>query len=255
MLARERHNKIIQMLHRQQFVKANDLMKAFGVSFETIRRDLERLEKDSYLIRVHGGATLPDNEYRNEMPFTVREQEMKQEKRELATTASRFVTEGQSLILDVSTTNSEFAKVLCERFERLTIMTNSFPIANLLMNKPSFTIIFVGGVVRNSEQSVVGDFAEAFVGQFHADTFFMSTSGISLSEGMTDYGIGEIQLKAKMLQRSKKVIALADSSKFEVVSLYPVCALSDIDKIVTDSKVSPEIVRLYKEEGIEIVYS
>ncbi|THF84481.1 DeoR/GlpR family DNA-binding transcription regulator [Cohnella fermenti] len=255
MLARERHNKIIQMLHRQQFIKANDLMKAFGVSFETIRRDLDHLEKENYLRRVHGGATLPENDYRIELPFTIREHKLKEEKRELALTASRFVTEGQSLILDVSTTNTEFAKVLCEKFERLTVMTNSFVIANLLMNKPLFTIIFVGGVVRNSEQSIVGDFAEAFVAQFHADTFFMSTSGISLEEGLTDYGIGEIQLKVKMLHRSKRVIALADSSKFEVVSLHPVCSLREIDKIVTDSKVSPEIVRLYKARGTEIVCS
>ncbi|MFC5701591.1 DeoR/GlpR family DNA-binding transcription regulator [Cohnella faecalis] len=254
MLAHERHNKILHMLHQNQFVKANELMGLFGVSFETVRRDLEHLEKEGYLKRVHGGATLPANDYRVELPFTVRELKLIKEKRELAQTAARFVEEGQSLFLDVSTTNTEFAKVLSERFERLTVLTNSFPIANLLMSKKGFTIIFVGGTVRNSEQSVVGDIAEAFVSQFHADTFFMSISGISLKDGVTDYGIGEIQLKKKMLLRSKKVIVLADSSKFEVVSLSPVCSLKEIDKVVTDSNVAPDLVRSYKEHGIQIVY-
>ncbi|WP_338131254.1 DeoR/GlpR family DNA-binding transcription regulator [Cohnella rhizosphaerae] len=191
-------------------------MKAFGVSFETIRRDLERLEKERYLVRVHGGATLPDNEYRNELPFTVREQEQKQEKRELATTASRFVKEGQSLILDVSTTNTEFAKVLCEKFERLTVMTNSFPIANLLMNKPSFTIIFVGGVVRNSEQSVVGDFAESFVAQFHADTFFYERKrylSVGRNHGLRYRGNSAKGENAATLQKKSSRLRTAANSK------------------------------------------
>ncbi|GGD55641.1 DeoR/GlpR family DNA-binding transcription regulator [Paenibacillus nasutitermitis] len=253
MLVHERHNTILQKLHEQQSVKAAELITLFNVSFETIRRDLEYLEKEGFLKRVHGGATLPAADYRKELPFTVRELKHIQEKRELAQTAAGFVTESQSLFLDVSTTNTELARVLMKQFEKLTILTNSFQIASMLMVKPSFTIIFVGGVVRNSEQCVVGDMAEMFISQFHADLFFMSISGISLTEGMTDYGIAEIQLKKKMLTRSKKIIVLADSSKFDAVSLSPVCSFQEIDRIVTDSKISDDIVHRYKENGIEVV--
>jgi DeoR family fructose operon transcriptional repressor len=253
MLAYERHNTILKLLHERQSVKAADLITEFGVSFETIRRDMEQLEKEGFLRRVHGGATLPPTDYRKELPFTIREMKRIKEKRELAETASRLVSEGQSLFLDVSTTNTEFAKVLMKRFERLTIVTNSFQIAGLLMEKPGFSIIFVGGLVRNSEQCVVGDFAEAFIDQFHADTFFMSISGISLSEGLTDYGIGEIQLKKKMLERSKRVLVLADSSKFDAVSLSPVCGFESIESIVTDRGLSPAVVEVYRKQGVEII--
>lgn len=253
MLAHERHSAIIQLLHEQQAVKATSLMRMFGVSFETIRRDLGKLESEGYLKRVHGGAALPAADYRHELPFTVREMTRISEKRELARTAAQFVAEGQSLFLDVSTTNTEFARVLVNRFERLTVLTNSFPIANLLMAKPGFTIVFIGGAVRNSEQCVVGDIAESFVAQFHADAFFMSVSGISLSEGLTDYGIGEIQLKMKMLERSKRVIVLADSSKFGAISLSRLCGFRDVDKIVTDSGIGEDIVKPFIEAGVEVV--
>lgn len=254
MLAHERHSAILQMLQEQQVVKTSGLMRMFDVSFETIRRDLEKLESQGYLKRVHGGAALPAMDYRQELPFTVREMKHVNEKRELARTAAQFVTEGQSLFLDVSTTNTEFARVLMNRFERLTVLTNSFPIATLLMAKPGFTILFIGGAVRNAEQCVVGDIAESFVAQFHADTFFMSVSGISLTEGLTDYGIGEIQLKKKMLERSKRVIVLADSSKFGAVSLSHVCGCREVDKIVTDSGVDADIAQAFREEGVDVVY-
>ncbi|CAH0122402.1 Glycerol-3-phosphate regulon repressor [Paenibacillus sp. CECT 9249] len=252
MLVHDRHRQIMQLLHEIQSVKTADLIARFGVSFETIRRDLEYLEEEGFLKRVHGGATLPAADYQKELPFSVREMKRTKEKRELAQIALRFVEEGQSLFLDVSTTNTEFAKALMARFDRLTILTNSFQIASILMAKPQFTIVFIGGAVRNSERCVVGDFAESFVSQFHADLFFMSVSGISLTEGLTDYGIGEIQLKKKMLERSKKVVVLADSSKLNAVSLTPVCGLDKIDRIVTDSGVDHDVLERYREAGVII---
>jgi len=252
MLAHDRHQQIMKLLHENQSVKTTDLIAQFGVSFETIRRDLEYLEQEGFLKRVHGGATLPAADYQKELPFTVREMKRHQEKRELAQIALRYVEEGQSLFMDVSTTNTEFAKALMTRIDRLTILTNSFQIASILMEKPHFTIIFVGGVVRNSEHCVVGDFAESFVTQFHADLFFMSVSGISLTEGLTDYGLSEIQLKKKMLARAHKVIVLADSSKFNAVSLTPVCGLDQIERIVTDSGLGNDVLEQYREAGVNI---
>ncbi|WP_309122826.1 DeoR/GlpR family DNA-binding transcription regulator [Paenibacillus sp.] len=252
MLAHERHAEILRVLHELQSVKTTELIRRFDVSFETIRRDLEFLEKEGALARVHGGATLPAAEYRQELPFTVRERKRVPEKQELAAKAAELVAEGQSLFLDVSTTNTEFAKALKQRFERLTLITNSFPIASLVMDKPGFTILFIGGVVRNEEMCVVGGFAEAFVEQFHADAFFMSASGISLTDGVTDYGVGEIQLKKRMMARSKKVVVLADSSKFDAVSLTSVCGLGEIDGVVTDSKLPPETADKYRSAGVEI---
>lgn len=253
MLVHDRHQQILKLLHEFQTVRTSDLIERFGVSFETIRRDLDYLEREGFLKRIHGGATLPAADYQKELPFTVRETKRVQEKRQLAKSAIRYVEEGQSLFLDVSTTNTEFAKELAAHFDRLTVLTNSFQIATILMEKTRFTIIFIGGQVRNSERCVVGNYAESFVTQFHADRFFMSVSGISLTNGLTDYGIGEVQLKKKMLECSQKIIVLADSSKFNVVSLTPVCGLERIDKIVTDSGIAPDVLEQYRAAGVNVI--
>ncbi|MNI01696.1 Glucitol operon repressor [compost metagenome] len=254
MFAQQRHQAIIQKINKDKSIKASELMDVFGVSFETIRRDLEHLEAAGVLKRVHGGAVLKELDYSQEIPLTVREIAYLEEKNQLCELASRFVTEGQSIALDASTTNRQFAKVLKTKFERLTIITNSLAIANELVDMPRYTIILTGGVIRNEEQSIIGNFAEEFVARFHADLFFMSMSGVTLTDGITDYGLGEIQVKQIMLKNAKRTIALADSSKFETVSLFKVCGYTDIERFVTDSNISREIVEKYKEHGIEITF-
>lgn len=254
MFAQQRHQAIIQKIHKEQSVTVSDLIDMFGVSFETVRRDLEFLEKEGFLKRVHGGAILTEIDYKKEQPLAFRETKFMEEKRQLVELATRYVSEGQSLALDVSTTNTELAKALKQKFERLTIITNSLPIANELIDMPNYTIILTGGVIRNEERGMVGDLAEQFVSQFHADLFFMSVSGVSLAEGITDYGIGEVQLKKRMHRNAQRTIVLADSSKFEVVSLLKVCGLDEVERFVTDPLIDTDIVARYQREGFDIVY-
>lgn len=252
MFAEERRKSIIQDLYKEQKVKTADLVRKHGVSIETIRRDLENLENQGLLKRVHGGAIPAQIDYRQELPFSVRNMKRTDAKKELAGAALQYVSEGQSIALDVSTTNTIFARELKRNFQRLTVLTNSLPILEELIEMPNYTLIFVGGVVRNQEKCTVGDFAESFVAQFHMDTFFMSASGISLKEGITDYGIGETQVKKKMLECAGKTIVLADSSKFEQISLLSVCRLNAIAGIVTDSGLDPGIRQAYQQEGVII---
>ncbi|WP_027416375.1 DeoR/GlpR family DNA-binding transcription regulator [Aneurinibacillus terranovensis] len=252
MLAHDRHEKIIEMLNKNKSIKVSLATKMFNVSNETVRRDLEYLEREGRLRRVRGGAVL-DEINSNEVNFTLREAKNIDEKREIAQIAARYVTEGQSIALDVSTTNTEFARVLKEKFEKLTILTNSLIIANELAEKPNFTIIMPGGILRNEELCIVGHMAENFFKGFHIDQFFMSISGISLTEGFTDYGIGEFQVKMKMLESSRNCTVLADSSKFDVASLLRVCFFDRIDRIITDSKLPDRVLQKYTKEGIEII--
>ncbi|MGM0877857.1 MAG: DeoR/GlpR family DNA-binding transcription regulator [Bacillota bacterium] len=251
LLAHDRHEKIMELLGKNKSLKISSATKMFDVSTETVRRDLEYLEKEGYLRRVRGGAVLDDVNSK-EMNFTLRETKNINEKMEIAQIATRYVSEGQSIALDVSTTNSEFARALKEKFQRLTILTNSLIIASELAEKPYFTIIMPGGVLRNEELCMVGHMAEGFFKGFHIDTFFMSISGISLTEGLTDYGIGEYQVKMKMLENSRNCIVLADSSKFDVASLLKVCHFDRIDRIISDSKLSNKVLQKYAKEGIEI---
>lgn len=254
MFGQQRHQSILKKLYRDKTLKVADLIEMFGVSMETIRRDLEYLEKEGLLKRVHGGAIPTEMDYRRELPFTIRETKYIDEKNELAEIATKYLSEGQSIALDVSTTNTLFAVALKRKFNKLTIITNSLSIANELVEMPYYTIILTGGVIRNQECSLVGEMAEAFVSQFRVDTFFMSMSGASLTEGITDYGIGEVQIKKKMMKISQKTIVLGDSSKFDAVSLLKVCECNEVDKFITDSKISQEMVEKFSKGGIEIIY-
>ncbi|WP_449354741.1 DeoR/GlpR family DNA-binding transcription regulator [Virgibacillus natechei] len=252
MFAKERHKEIVKMVRKDKSVKVSHLMKCFHVSFETIRRDLEFLEKQGFLTRVHGGAVLEEVNSR-ELSFTVRESKFLKEKQEIANKATNYVLEGQSIAMDVSTTNTEFAKALKKQFKRLTVLTNSMTIANELSEMPDYTIIFAGGILRNQELCTVGDFTEDFITQFHIDTFFMSISGISLTKGLTDYGAGELQVKKKMMEIAQDKIVLADSSKFDIVSLLNVCPFDQVNRIITDSNIGENILEKYRNIGVEIV--
>ncbi|QDP42222.1 DeoR/GlpR family DNA-binding transcription regulator [Radiobacillus deserti] len=255
MLAQKRQELILDRLFRDEAVKVANLVEEFGVSDETIRRDLELLESKQLLKRVHGGAVMTEkDEKRNteEKSFHTRELLHKEEKQLLAQRALDFVKEGQSIALDVSTTNTELARALKTRFQRLTIVTNSLPIAFELSEMPQYTIILTGGIMRNEELCVVGEMTETFISQFHIDTLFLSASGISLHSGITDYGVREWNVKKKMLEASKECYIVADSSKFDAASLLHVCTLQDVKGIITDPNLSSEIKQKYTSAGISI---
>lgn len=254
MFAEQRHQIIIQKLNQDKSIRASELMEHFGVSFETIRRDLEYLENEGHLRRVHGGAIPRDPDYSHEIPLPIRESIFMEEKKELAQIAVRYVTEGMSVALDPSTTNTEIAKALKTKFDRLTIITNSLPIVNELVSMPGYTVIMTGGVIRHEELSIIGDLTEEFTARFHADLFFMSMSGVTLEAGITDNAIGEVQVKKIMHENAKRTIALADSSKFGQNSFIKVCGASEVERFVTDSKIDRNIVDQFSKSGIEIVY-
>ncbi len=244
LLAQERQETIIEIINKERAVKVSNLLKIFNVSIETVRRDLEILEKEGRLKRVYGGAVLEKIDG-SELTGTDRKTKCIDEKRELAGFATRYVREGQSIALDISTTNLEFARVFKKTVKRLTVLTNSLEIAAELSDMDKYTIILIGGVMRNDELCIVGDLAEEFISKFHIDTAFMSMSGISLNCGLTDYGMGEVQVKKKMMEVAKQTIILADSSKFDVVSLLNVCSLDKVDMIITDSKLNSCIIEKY----------
>lgn len=254
MLIQERYRKILDILERENSVKVSALTKLFNVSVETIRRDLEHMENQGLLKRVHGGAVLDRiNGFQN--PFPVRETKYTAEKMQIGEIVSNYIKENQSIAMDVSTTNYEIAKVLKTRFNHLTILTNSLPIINELSNMEKYTLIIPGGVIQNDELSIVGDMAEDNLNHFHVDTALISISGISLREGLTDYCFEEIRIKKKMMSIAQENIIVADHSKFDTVSLVKVCDLDDISMIITDSNLKEGIKEKYRKNGIEVISS
>ncbi|HIS68355.1 MAG TPA: DeoR/GlpR transcriptional regulator [Candidatus Gallacutalibacter stercoravium] len=240
------------MLQAQNSVRVSELVGLFGVSVETVRRDLEYMEGQGMLKRVHGGAVLERTDGR-QLDYRMRSEAYTAEKTEIAEIAARYVQEGQSILLEASTTNLELARVLKKKVAKLTVLTNSLLIASELSEVENYTVILTGGVVLGSELATEGELAQNDLAGFCMDTLFLSASGISLREGLTDYGFGLIAVKKKMMSIAQEVILLADSSKFDTASLVKVCDLNRLNLIITDSKLNPAVLERYRLEGIEIV--
>lgn len=251
MLAQDRYKRVLDILETENSVKTSRLMKLFDVSLETVRRDLEHMEAEGMLKRVHGGAVL-DRVDGRQTSWRSRETAALPQKQELAEVACRHVREGQSLALDVSTTNNVLATFLRERFRALTILTNSLPILNILSDLPGYTLLVPGGVYHLEEGSFIGDTTQEGISRYHVDLAFISASGLSLREGVTDFGFGEVAAKQAMMRIAGESIVLADSGKFETVSLLKVCPIEEVNLLITDSGLKDSVLRKYTAHGIEV---
>ncbi|MFT8871924.1 MAG: DeoR/GlpR family DNA-binding transcription regulator [Sporolactobacillus sp.] len=251
MLRSERQKFIMSEITRYNTLTNRWLADELGVSSETIRRDLEEMETRGLLVRVHGGAYLNYENVR-ETNFVSREHSHPEDKLKIAEKCCEFVHEEQTVALDVSTTNTEVARGLASHFSKLTVLTNSLVIAEELSKKPDFTIIMPGGLLRNTELCFVGESSADYMRRFHTDLFFMSFSGITLKDGITDYGFGEYQLKMAMLANTSVVYAVGDHSKFELASLLKVCPVRRVSAIITDDGLPRKIIDKYESEGLNI---
>ncbi|NLY21160.1 MAG: DeoR/GlpR transcriptional regulator [Tissierellia bacterium] len=253
MLQAERRNKILELLNVSGFVQVSELTDILEVSVETVRRDLEYLEKKEKIKKVHGGAILEN--FDNLEVFNIRNKEYSKEKEEIANIAIRFISDGQSIAMDSSTTNLAIAKKLKSNFKNLTIVTNSLLIALELSDIENFNIFSTGGKLIPSQYCFIGNIAINNLDNFVIDTSFLSTSGISLSSGITDYNFYDVDIQKKMIDISNKTIILADNSKFDKSALVKVANLNEIDLIITDSNIDEDILNIYKDNGVNIVYN
>lgn len=252
MLAQERYEYIIETLKRDCAVKVSKLIKELNVSIETIRRDLEYLEKEGILERVYGGAVLKKVSV-DRLSFEKREEEFKEEKLEIASIAIRYINEGQSIALNDSTTNVEIARQLKNKFKNITVITNSLAIATELANSQDINIILAGGLLNNKEYAFYGEFAKNILSNFIVDRAFIGVGGVSLNRGITDYDIHTVEIQKMLIEISKEAIILADSSKIDSVSLTKISDIEDVNFIITDSKVNKNIVSKYLKHGVEII--
>lgn len=252
MLAQERYEYIIENLNKDGAVKVSKLIKELNVSIETIRRDLEHLEKEGVLDRVYGGA-IPKKKVVDTLSFEKREEEFKEEKLEIASIAIKYISEGQSIALNDSTTNVEIAKKLKKTFRNITVLTNSLVIATELAENESINVILSGGLLNNKEYAFYGELAKNTLSNFIVDKAFISVGGVSVNRGITDYNIHTVEIQKMLIDISKEAIILADSSKLDNVSLTKIADIDNINFIITDSKADKNIISKYLKSGIEIV--
>ena len=246
----ERRQSLLDILRKQPGLRVPELGSALGVSEGTVRNDLNALEEQGLLVRVHGGAVLNQQAQFQNYSFVRRYQENAAAKLAIASEAAALVNDGDSILLDASSTVYYFAKALSER-RRLRVMTNGFEVARELAQNSSNTVILLGGVVNNESSSVTGLLSEHIIEDLHAQKAFFSCSGFTLERGLTEVHLGEAQLKRKGIESSQQLIALVDSSKFGKEDLTSFSRAAQIKHLFTDSAISQEWKTRLQTAGIQ----
>ncbi len=251
MLSRDRHNEILILLEKKGSVTVSELAKKFNVSIETIRRDLYYLENKNLLSRVHGGAILPSrmNGY---LTLEERLEENKEKKTECSQVAMKFLHEDDVIFIDSGSTAVEFARVLQKSFERMTVITHSLDVWSELRHKSGFKLFIIGGEYSKKEAANFGYNTVEIAKSMHASKAFIFPYAISLKHGVANQDLIFIPIQKAYVENSDETIFVADSSKFEKNSFAKLCDTVDEHIFVTDSGISNEIYKAYKERNIRI---
>ncbi|HKY55721.1 MAG TPA: DeoR/GlpR family DNA-binding transcription regulator [Anaerolineales bacterium] len=234
-----RRQALLDLLRKEPGLRVPELAQALDVSEGTVRNDLNALEEEGRLKRVHGGAVLNDRDQFQNNSFVRRYKENVAAKIAIAREAATLVNNGDSILLDASSTVYYLARALSKRQE-LSVVTNGFEVARELAQNPSNHVILIGGVVNNNSSSVTGLLSERIIEELHIQKALLSCSGFSLERGMTEILLAEAQIKRKAIESSQQLFALVDSSKFGKEDLTPFARPEKINHLFTDSGITDE---------------
>lgn len=253
MLAIERRNEILEKLQKEKRVVVSDLSKTYGVSEETIRRDLEKLENDGYVIKSYGGAVLNENT-NIDMPFNVRKNTNVVGKQRIAELVKSMIKEGESLMLDASSTAVFIAKALKEEKKNLTVITNSIEIIIELFDAQDWRVLSTGGLAMEGSLALVGPQTDKMLGSYHVDKAIISCKGFDMENGITDTNELHARNKKTMLERADCRILAVDSSKFDMTSFTEISELKGVSMIITDEKPSEKWLHVFEECGVKCIW-
>ena len=212
MLAMERARYIVGKLEKNKVVLVAELSKEMNVSEETIRKDLEKLEKQEQICRVHGGAYLKEG-YGNETSVNVREQIYQEETTALGRQCVNFIEKNEIIILDCSTTARYIARAIGESGLKVTVITNSLATAYELSQNSQVRVLMLGGELDRNTGSFNGSLVLEALERYHADKVFLSSAGISAEAGITDYRQNEADVRRKMICQADQCYFVADRTK------------------------------------------
>jgi DeoR/GlpR family transcriptional regulator of sugar metabolism len=251
--ARERQDHIALLVEESGRVRVRDLAIRFGVSTVTIRKDLVVLESEGRLVRTHGGALVAERRG-PEPAFDLRERLQQVEKARIGASAAALVHDGESIVMDASTTALAVARRLRARggWSQLTVITNGLRIASELAGSPGITVLMLGGRVRWEALSVVGQLGDGLFDRINVQTAFVGAAGFAIEAGLSDATDEEAQIKRAMVAAARRVIAIVDHTKFERVAFATFCRTSDIDQVITDADAPSGMVDELRGRGIDV---
>jgi DeoR/GlpR family transcriptional regulator of sugar metabolism len=247
----DRRKMICELLQTGKILRIDYLSAVLGNSSMTIRRDLEFLQERGLIQRVHGGAALARAEA-TEPPYTIREREMQLEKQRIGLAAAGMVGEREVIFIDIGSTPLWLVRSLPLEKD-ITVVTHWLPVVAELGRRAPAKVIFLGGQVSFGELCVTGGYTKEMLQNFVADKLFLGVAGVSPQYGLTDYHAEETQVKREMIRCAKKVIVLADHSKFGRVAPLKIADLGAVHQIVTDAGIPDADRRAVESLGVEVV--
>lgn len=240
---------ILDELSANSSVRVAELSERFGVSLATVRRDLQLLEEQRLVARVHGGAVARGILY--ELPLRYKVARQEQEKRRIAAAAAKLVGDDSTVGFTGGTTSTEVARELSEK-EGLTVVTNALNIASELAVRSNLKLVVPGGVARAASYELVGPIGATALAGLNLDLVFVGVDGISVDAGCTTHHEVEAYTNRALINRARRAIVVADGSKMGRVAFARICALEEIDELITDSGAEGEQLDALRAAGVEV---
>lgn len=247
----ERHEFIIQQLKKNGKVNIIELIDLMKVSGVTIRKDLKLLEDKNLLFRTRGGGSI-NNPYATERTINEKEFINSEEKQRIAKAALSIIGQNDSISIGSGTTVFELARCLYPS-KHLTVITPALKVGLELSNRPNVEVLQLGGLIRPNSSSVAGAHAEKILAEISCGVLFLGVDGIDLDFGFSITNIAEATLNQKMIDTAQTLVILADSTKFDRRGLGKVCSFEQVHYVITDSKVSPQTVKMIEDKGVKVI--
>jgi len=245
-----RRERLAAIVRTRRTVRVDDLRAELGVSLATIRRDLDALEADGVLRRVHGGAVAADGRP-VEVRFDDKAGARAAEKARIAAAAAALVGPGETVYLDSGSTVLALARLLADR-DDLTVVTNSLPVLVELAGRGPRCIV-PGGELRPLSRAIVGPLGRPVLERLYVDHAFLGTFGLSLEAGLTTSDPAEAYTKELVLDRARAVVLLADAAKLGTRSFAHAGRLDQVDLLVTDAPLDTAAAAAFAEAGVRVV--
>jgi DeoR/GlpR family transcriptional regulator of sugar metabolism len=251
MLAEERRDALLELLKRDDVGQLSVLADTLGVSTSTVRRDLDKLEELGSVRRIRGGALYVDVRD-TDPPWDSRWREHAQQKRIIGAAAAGLVREGEMVFLDAGSSCVFLAEQL-RGTKGITVVTNSLPVMWELSDDSGVNLVAIGGEFNFEEKYFYSLRFEQELAQMHLDKFFMGILSIDAEHGLSESHLAEISVKQALMRASRQRIVLADGAKVGRASNFRLCAISDIDVLVTDAGADVDKLEQLEQAGVRVV--
>ncbi|QET01149.1 MULTISPECIES: DeoR/GlpR family DNA-binding transcription regulator [Cupriavidus] len=251
MILNPRQTALLEEVRSQGFASIDALARKFGVTLQTVRRDVNLLAENGMLTRFHGGVRMENSTTEN-IAYRQRQLLNADGKARIGRAVAAAVPDGCSLILNIGTTVEEIARALIHH-RGLRVITNNLHVANILADNPDCEVIVAGGVLRSRDRGIIGEATVEFIRQFKVDIGLIGISGIEADGTLRDFDFREVKVARTIMEHSREIWLAADASKFNRQAMVELAPLSSVDRLFTDEPLREPFVQMLGDSGVSCV--